>query len=215
VQEHIAALRRELVGVSHRAYERGLVAGISGNNSVRVPGRDAALIKVTGACQGEMTEEDTVLVGLDGRVLEEGRVPSKEVRWHLAIYRANPAVNGIVHVHPPHATAWAVAGRVPPLVHTAARGILKQIAMVDLAPSGSERLAQLVAEAFSDPELRVALLREHGTVAVGPDLNTAYYYADYLEDTAKVALLAAQVEAVDGYREFRSVGDRVTAEVGG
>ena len=101
MQEHIAALRRELVGVSHRAYERGLVAGISGNNSVRVPGRDAALIKVTGACQGDMTEDDTVLVGLDGSVLEEGRTPSKEVRWHLAIYRANPEVNGIVHVHPP------------------------------------------------------------------------------------------------------------------
>lgn len=209
MQEHIAALRQELVGVSHRAYERGLVAGISGNNSVRVPGRDAALIKVTGACQGDMTEDDTVLVGLDGSVLEDGRVPSKEVRWHLAIYRANPAVNGIVHVHPPNATAWAVAGRVPPLVHTAARGVLRRIAMVDLAPSGSERLAQLVAEAFSDPELRVALLREHGTVAVGPDLDTAYYYADYLEDTAKVALLAAQVEAVDGYQDFRSAGDRV------
>jgi L-fuculose-phosphate aldolase len=209
VQEQIAALRRELVEVSHRAYERGLVAGISGNNSVRVPGREAALIKVTGACQGDMTEDDTVLVGLDGSVLEDGRVPSKEVRWHLAIYRANPAVNGIVHVHPPHATAWAVAGRVPPLIHTAARGILKRIALVDLAPSGSERLAELVAEAFADPDLTVALLREHGTVSVGPDLRTAYYHADYLEDTAKVALLAAQVEAADGYADFVSVGERV------
>jgi L-ribulose-5-phosphate 4-epimerase len=209
VQEQIAALRRELVEVSHRAYERGLVAGISGNNSVRVPGREAALIKVTGACQGDMTEDDTVLVALDGSVLEDGRTPSKEVRWHLAIYRANPAVNGIVHVHPPHATAWAVAGRVPPLIHTAARGILKRIALVDLAPSGSERLAELVAEAFADPDLTVALLREHGTVSVGPDLRTAYYHADYLEDTAKVALLAAQVEAADGYADFVSVGDRV------
>jgi len=209
VQHDIAELRRELVEISHRAYERGLVAGISGNNSVRVPGRDAALIKVTGACQGDMTEDDTVLVGLDGSVLEDGRAPSKEVRWHLAIYRANPAVNGIVHVHPPHATAWAVAGRVPPLIHTAARGILKRIALVDLAPSGSERLAELVAEAFADPDLTVALLREHGTVSVGPDLRTAYYHADYLEDTAKVALLAAQVEAADGYADFVSVGDRV------
>ena len=85
--------------------------------------------------------------------------------------------------------------------------------LVDLAPSGSERLAALIADAFADRELRVALLREHGTVAVGPDLRTAYYHADYLEDTAKVALLAAQVEAVDGYRGFRSVGEREAAGV--
>jgi ribulose-5-phosphate 4-epimerase/fuculose-1-phosphate aldolase len=51
----------------------------------------------------------------------------------------------------------------------------------------------MVAGAFSDQELRVALMREHGIVAVGPDLRTAFYRADYVEDTAKVALLAAQV----------------------
>ena len=54
----------------------------------------------------------------------------------------------------------------------------------------------MVEEVFSDPGLRVALMREHGVVAVGPDLRTAFYRADYLEDTAKVALLAAQVEAL-------------------
>jgi L-ribulose-5-phosphate 4-epimerase len=186
-------LREELVLVSRWAYERGLVAGVSGNNSVRVPGDDAILIKATGACQGDMTPADTVLLGLDGAVLDDGREPSKEFRWHLAIYRSNPDVGGIVHVHPPYAVAWAVANRTPQLVHTAARGQLKRIALVDLAPSGSEELARMIAAAFSDRDLRVALLREHGIVAVGPDLRTAFYRADYLEDTAKVALLAAQV----------------------
>jgi L-ribulose-5-phosphate 4-epimerase len=203
----LASLREELVAISRRAYERGLVAGISGNNSVRVPGADAALIKTTGACQGDMTAEQTVLVGLDGTVLENGKRPSKEVRWHLAIYRSNPDVGAIVHVHPPYATAWAVTNRIPPLIHTAARGLLKRIGLVDLAPSGSEELAGLVAVAFRDHDLLVALMREHGIIAVGPDLRTAYYRADYLEDTAKVALLAAQIEAVDGYGEFRSAGE--------
>ena len=192
----LAPLREELVAISHMAYERGLVAGVSGNNSVRVPGEDAMLIKVTGACQGDMTVEDTVLVAFDGTPLEEGREPSKEYRWHAEIYRQNEAVGGIVHVHPPYAVAWAVANRTPPLVHTAARGQLGRIGLIGLAPSGSPELARMVAEKFSDPDLRVALMREHGIVAVGPDLRTAYYMADYLEDTAKVALLAAQVQAL-------------------
>ena len=200
-------LREELVVVSRWAYERGLVAGVSGNNSVRVPGGDAILIKATAACQGDMTAEDTVLLGMDGAVLDEGRQPSKEYRWHLAIYRSNPAVGGIVHVHPPYAVAWAVANRTPPLVHTAARGQLKRIGLVDLAPSGSEELARMVADTFSDRELRVALMREHGIVAVGPDLRTAFYMADYVEDTAKVALLAAQVTALPPDGGVRLAGE--------
>ena len=192
----VRLLREELVTISHRAYEQGLVVGISGNNSVRVPDADAVLIKTTGSNQGDMDTSDTVLVDLEGNVLEEGKRPSKEVRWHLAIYRQNPEVGGIVHVHPPYAVAWAVANRVPLLVHTAARGVLQKIALVELAPSGSQELADLIADAFTDRELRVALMREHGIIAVGPDLRTAYYRAEYLEDTAKVALLAAQVQAL-------------------
>jgi L-fuculose-phosphate aldolase len=194
--DELSHLREELVVVSRWAYERGLVAGVSGNNSVRVPGRDEFVIKVTGACQGDMTIEDTVLMDFHGNVLDDGRVPSKEYRWHTAIYRTNPEVGGIVHVHPPYAVAWAVANRTPALVHTAARGQLKRIAMVELAPSGSEELARMIADAFADPELRVALMREHGIVAVGADLRDAFYRADYLEDTAKVALLAAHVQAL-------------------
>lgn len=194
--EAVRIARAELVRISHRAYQRGLVVGVSGNNSIRVSGTDAFLIKATGCNQGDMETSDTVLVDLEGNVLEEGKRPSKEVRWHLAIYRRNPGVGGIVHVHPPYATAWAVANRTPPLVHTASRGVLQKIALVELAPSGSEELANMIAGAFSDEGLRVALMREHGIVAVGPSLREAYYRAEYLEDTAKVALLAAQVQAL-------------------
>jgi L-ribulose-5-phosphate 4-epimerase len=150
--ELVRLARDELVSISHRAYQRGLVVGVSGNNSIRVADTDAFLIKATGSNQGDMDAQDTVLVDLQGNVLEEGKRPSKEVRWHLAIYQQNPGVGGIVHVHPPYATAWAVANRTPPLIHTAARGVLRKIALVDLAPSGSEELANMIAEAFSDED---------------------------------------------------------------
>ncbi len=210
----VRLLREELVRISHRAYERGLVLGISGNNSVRIPDADAVLIKTTGSNQGDMDTSDTALVDLEGNVLEEGKRPSKEVRWHLAIYRQNPEVGGIVHVHPPYAVAWAVANRVPKLVHTAARGALGRIALVDLAPSGSKELADLISDAFADLDLRVALMREHGIIAVGPDLRTAYYRAEYLEDTAKVALLAAQVQAL-GSDAGISLAEEQVADEGG
>jgi L-fuculose-phosphate aldolase len=194
----VERLRDELLRVSRLVYERGLSVGISGNLSVRVPQRDAILIKATGACLGAMTPDDTVLVSLRGRILEGVRPPSKEVAWHLGVYRARVDVSGIVHAHPPYATAWAVAGRIPSAVHTAARELLGDVALVDLAPPGSARLAALVTEAFSGP-VRAALLREHGIVAVGPDLTAAYHLAEHLEDNAKVALLSRQLSEASCY----------------
>ena len=189
-------LREELVTVSRRGYERGLVVGVSGNNSIRIPGTDLVLIKTTGCCQGDMDTADTVVMSMEGQVLEPGKSPSKEWRWHTAIYRVRPDVGAVVHLHPPHSVAFAVANRIPMIVHIAARGHLRRIELVDLLPAGSAELAELITSMFSDGELRVALMREHGTISVGPDLRTAYFRTEYLEDNAKVAILAAQVNAM-------------------
>lgn len=208
-------LREELVEISRRGYERGLVVGVSGNNSLRVPDTDVILIKTTGCCQGEMDTADTVLVTLDGEVLEEAKQPSKEWRWHAGIYRVRPDVGAVVHLHPPHAVAFAVANRVPMIVHTAARGHLRRIEMAELLPAGSADLADQITQMFGDGELRVALMREHGSVSVGPDLRTAYHRTEYLEDNAKVALLAAQIGAMPGEDHVRLAEDRAPlAEVG-
>lgn len=208
-------LRQELVDVSRLGYQRGLVPGVSGNNSLRIPGTELVLIKATGCCMGEMDTADTVLVTLDGEVLDPGRVPSKEVRWHLGVYRTRPDVGGIAHFHPPHAVAFAVANQPPPLVHAAARGHLRVVRSVDLLPAGSQELADAVNSRYADPELRVLLMREHGTIAVGPDLRTAYYRTEYLEDDARVALLAAGI--VGGVPADVRLADDANplAEVGG
>jgi L-fuculose-phosphate aldolase len=190
------ALREELVAVCRRVYDRGLTAGVSGNASVRVPRTGAVLIKATGACLGEMTAADTVLVSAEGRILAGDGAPSKELAWHLGIYRARPDVGAIVHAHPPHATAWAVAGRVPH-VPAGARAALGEVALVGAAEPGSARLAALVDAAFRRPGRRVALLRDHGVVAAGADLRDAGRLAEQLEDSARVALLAGLVERLD------------------
>lgn len=189
-------LREELVTISHRAYDRGLVPGVSGNNSLRVPGTDLVLIKATNCCQGDMTVEDTVLVTVGGEILDVGRKPSKEWQFHLGIYRTRPDVGGVAHLHPPYSVAFSVATRIPKLVNAAARGHLRQLGSVDLMPAGSMELANAIIHEFETPDVHGVLMREHGTVTIGPDLRTAYLRTEYLEDNAKVAFLAAQIAAV-------------------
>lgn len=186
----VRRLRDDLVAISRRSYERGLVPGVSGNNSVRVPGTETMLIKTSGSCMGDMTAEDTVHMTWGGEVLDEGRRPSKEWKFHAGIYRVRREVGAVVHLHPPYSVAFSAAGEIPPLVTAATRGHIRQIEMVPLLPAGSAELAGAIEAVMAGTELRAVLMQEHGTITVGSDLYTAYYRTEYLEDNARVALLA-------------------------
>ncbi len=194
--QEIHRLRRRLASLSRRAYRLGLVPGISGNLSCRVPGQDRVLIKATGLCLGQLTEDQIVLIDLDGNLAEPSDLePSKERFFHLEIYRRRPDVGAVVHLHPPYALAFAALHRLPPLLTGAARTFLQGgLVLVPRAPSGSRELARLVGEAFTPPEVRAAILAEHGTVTVGPDLETALYLTEYLEDACRTAVLVRLLE---------------------
>ncbi len=194
----IEGLRALLVTVAHRAYALGLVPGASGNLSVRVPGEARIVIKATGKSFGDMTPADTLVLDLDGNVLEDGtsRRPSTERGFHLAIYQHRPDVGAVVHLHPPHAMAFAAKHAVPPMLTEAARAFLEgKTALIPPAPSGSRELATLVGDAFRNPVIQAAIIAEHGTITVGPDLHAAFYMSEYLEDAARTAWL---VRAISG-----------------
>lgn len=193
-------MRDLLVTVAHRAYALGLVPGVSGNLSVRVPGEAAVIIKATGKSLGDMTSADTLVIDLEGRIRGRGSrarrslQPSKEWPFHTAIYRCRPDVGAVVHLHPPHAGAFAAMHALPPMLTGAARTFLGgKTALIPPAPSGSRELADLVGEAFRDPAIQAAILAEHGTITVGPDLYAAFYMSEYLEDAARTACLVRQL----------------------
>lgn len=188
------ALREELSGLAVQAERRGLVAGAGGNVSVRVPGRDEVLVTATGLALEVTAPENLVKVDLFAGPLEQTSPyrPSKEALFHCAVYRARPDVNAIFHLHPPYATAFAVANRELPLVTISATVWLGVVPCIPLALSGSTELRDRVEEVFLRyPGIKAALMQSHGIIAVGTDLMDAYNVADFVEETAKTAYLAA------------------------
>jgi len=189
----VARCAEELQAICQRAYDRGLVGGAGGNISVRIPGREEALISATGVSLVAITPATMVRVSLQGEVLEAhgGCRPSKETGFHVCAYRLRPQVGAVVHLHPPFATAFAVRGKEIPLVTDGATLILKRIPVVGHAPSGSAELHRIVEEGLLRyPEAKVILMERHGMFSMGADLTMAYNLADLVEDTAKIALLA-------------------------
>lgn len=187
-------LRKDLVAVSKRIFDRGLTSGVSGNPSARVPGSpDQILIKATGKCFADVEEKDFVLVDLDGNVLDGDTQPSKEVRFHCGIYKVRPEVNAIVHGHSAYATAYVTAKGELPVVTAAAEAGLNKVGVVEYGEPGTEKLAQMVIDVFKDQTLKAAVLKRHGFVTLGSDIYKAFYLADVLEDNAKVACILAQI----------------------
>ena len=186
-------LKDELAETCQKAFRRGLVGGAGGNISVRVPGEDRALITATGISLGNIGPETIVLVDLDGNLLDgaPGMRPSKETGFHVCAYRLRPHVGAVVHLHPPHATAFAVRGMELPLVTDGAMLILKHVPVVGHAPSGSPQLHRIVEEGLRRyPDAKAILLERHGMFTMGPNLTVAFNLADLVEDTAKIAILS-------------------------
>ena len=86
---HPKALREEMVWVSRRMSEAGLVVGTSGNVSARTPD-GGFLVTPSGLNYAAMEPEDAVLLDLDGAVFEGSFEPSVEWPMHAGIYRARP-----------------------------------------------------------------------------------------------------------------------------
>jgi L-fuculose-phosphate aldolase len=192
IAEH-GDLVAELIRYSRLAYDRGLATGSGGNLSVRRPGSAVFLVTASGVALRDVDRGNIVAVDGQGRILEgpAGLKPSKEIGFHLELFRKRPAANAVIHVHPSHAIVLASRGSTIPLVTISAQLKLKQGPIVGDAPPGSQALCDLVAGAAAEagPDASVLLMARHGLVAFDASLCAAFDDAELAAETARVALL--------------------------
>ena len=182
------AVRRAVVAVCRRLYERGLIAGPDGNVSVRLaPNR--LLVTPSGMSKVDVAPGDLVEITLSGERLRGRRVPSSEIAVHLRVYARRPDVQAVVHAHPPAATGFAVAGEGLP--EQVLPEVICQVGAVPLIPydtPGTEALADRF-----EPYLRTHdafLMANHGAVTAGPSLLIAHQRMESLEHAARIMLAA-------------------------
>ena len=178
-------LRSQLVKTSHRLHQAGWVANHDGNVSARLKG-DRFLITCTAVSKIDIDDASLLVVDKDGKVLEGRRRPFSELELHLAIYRARPEVNVVIHAHPPSATAWGLSGLE-----------LTPIAMPEIIVSLGDRIPTLPRHLPKDAEaikrLEAAagsydavLISGNGVITTGEDLTQAFLRMELVEHYAKI-----------------------------
>ena len=160
---------RELVAAAcRRLASEGLVPGTAGNASMRA--EDLVAITPTGAVLGELEPEQVTVVDLDGRVVDGTLAPTSEIDLHLGVY-SRIGAGAVVHTHAPMATAIACVLDELPLVHYQMLALGGAVRVAPYATFGTPELAEGVVEALEGHS--AALMRSHGAVCVGGDVDGA------------------------------------------
>jgi L-ribulose-5-phosphate 4-epimerase len=111
-------LQAEVLEANLEIVRRGLVLYTFGNASGIDRETGLVAIKPSGVPYEQMTPADMVICNLSGKIIEGRLKPSSDLDTHLELYRAFPAIGGVVHTHSEFATAWAQAGRDIPAFGT-------------------------------------------------------------------------------------------------
>lgn len=178
------AAKKAIVQAGHRLYQRGYVAANDGNIAARMAD-GTVWATPTGISKGSLTEDMLVHLTLDGEILEGTYAVSSEIRLHLAIFREDPSLAGVVHAHSPWATAWAGYGE--PFDKAACLDEALSMGVVPCAPYATTGSKALAEGAVPYVKGHTALfLEHHGAVTWGKDVEQALFRTELLEHSLQI-----------------------------
>ncbi len=205
VDELLDKLRMDVVETAKKVYERGLNQNNEGNVSVRVPRKEEMLITPSGNIYETLTKDQVVHMAFDGTPLSSGKLPSTEVKLHLAVYKARPKVQCVIHTHSTYATILSVLRKSIPIIME--EQIIYMGGEIDVSSYGeahTEDLGEVALKALGYKN--GALLANHGAIACGKSPSNALKNAELVEKFSKIYWGALQIgepiELKEGLSKF-------------
>ncbi len=184
-------LKQQMVEIGRRLWERAYVDGNGGNLALRV-GEDLALCTPTLVSKGFMKPEDMCLVDFAGNQLLGSKPRTSEILMHLQMMKQQPQDVASVHCHPPYATAFAVAGVLPPTCMIPEYEVFCAVAIAPYRTPGTPEMGKLVADLVN--EHNTILMANHGVVTWSHNnLEEAYWRTEIVEAYCRTLLVAAQL----------------------
>lgn len=199
-------LKEKVLKANLDLVKHGLVIFTWGNVSGIDREKGLVVIKPSGVSYDDMKAEDMVVVDLkSGNVVEGQLRPSSDTPTHLAIYRAWPEAGGVVHTHSTYATAWAQAGIDLPNIGTTHADYFHNAVpctadMTEAEVTGDYELetGNVIVTRFNSAGINPmhtpgVLVKNHGPFTWGTTPAEAVHNAVVLEQVAKMAFVAFQV----------------------
>lgn len=176
---------QKIVKTAHHIYDKDMILGKAGNISILDENNKFMYITASGTDFKSLRHEDILKVNLDdlSYVSHGDRVPSMETNLHVNVYKKRSDVKSVVHVHSPYATAFAFSNRRLRQLEGFGEITGEYITEVDYYPPGSKKLAQHASDALKNEDK--VLLKDHGVITVGENIDEATLLCEYVEGIAK------------------------------
>jgi len=190
----LSQLKEEICDIGRRIYNKGFAAGNDGNISFRLNEREV-LCTPTMISKGFMKPSDLCIVDMEGNQVAGNRKRSSEILLHLTIMKERPDINSVVHCHPPHATAFAVAREpIPQCVLPEVEVFLGDVPITRYETPGGQKFADTVKPFVK--QSNVVILANHGTVSFGETVEKAYWWTEILDAYCRILMLSKDLGRV-------------------
>lgn len=200
---NIETLKEAVFRANLDLVEHGLVIFTWGNVSGIDRERNLVVIKPSGVSYDNMKAADMVVIDMEGHVVEGNYKPSSDTATHLELYKAFPAIGGIVHTHSTFATAWAQAGCDIPIIGTTHADYFsgdipctRDMTEAEVKGEYEKETGTVIIERFKELNpvyIPGVLVKNHGPFSWGKDPHEAVHNAVVMEQVAKMAFIAGQV----------------------
>ena len=192
----LEALKKQVLEANLLLPKYGMVTFTWGNVSGIDRETGLVVIKPSGVSYDSMTADDMVVVDLEGNVVEGKWKPSSDTPTHVALYKAFPALGGIVHTHSRWATSFAQAGRDVLCMGTTQGDYFygdipctRPMTDEEIGGEYEKETGNVIIETFRtrgiDPaQIPAVLVFSHGPFAWGKDAMEAVHNAVVLEEVS-------------------------------
>jgi ribulose-5-phosphate 4-epimerase/fuculose-1-phosphate aldolase len=207
------ALREQLATCTRIFAMQGMI-GVFGHVSVyQSETRRVFITPGMGSDKGSLRAEQMICIDLDGKPLEGKDGPPVEWPIHTALHGERQDALAVAHLHTPYATLFTIAKReFKPVTLQGAifsEGVpLYPEAQLITTPARASGLWKVMGEK------RAVLLRGHGIVVVGKNLQEVLFASLVLEDDAKKTMQAATLGEIGtiSQDECRAFGAEIALE---
>ncbi|PHS12733.1 MAG: aldolase [Blastopirellula sp.] len=196
---NVHKIKQDMCDIGRRIYDKGFVAANDGNITVRIS-ENEVLCTPTMQSKGFLKPDDIATIDFTGKQIAGRKPRSSEALLHLEIYKAREDIKSIVHCHPPHATAFAVAREpIPQCVLPEVEVFLGDVPITKYETPGGKEFAETILPFVQ--KTNVIILANHGTVSYGENVERAFWWTEILESYCRILMLARQLGHVEYFTE--------------
>lgn len=176
--------RDAIITYGRKLITANLTTGSGGNLSIYNRDENLVAIKPSGIEYFDMTPEDIVVMTINGDIVEGNKKPSSEYNFHLGLLRHREDINAVIHTHSVYATTIACLNWELPAVHYLVGFCGNKVPLAPYATFGTKELADNILHSIGN--YNACLMANHGMVALGNNIATAFATAEEIELVARI-----------------------------